>query len=52
MEKTTPRKDLYGSWQAGMRYITRDVTIVRELRQLDSELDISWLLHPLARKSE
>jgi predicted glycosyltransferase len=51
MEKKTPRRILYVSWQAGMGHITRDVAIARELRRLDPGVDISWLAHPLATKT-
>jgi len=51
MEKKTPTRILYVSWQAGMGHITRDVAIARELRHLDPGLEIAWLAHPLAAKT-
>lgn len=41
---------LFLSWQGGMGHITRDLPIVKELRKLNPEVEVSWLAHPLASK--
>ncbi|MFC1502301.1 glycosyltransferase [bacterium] len=41
---------LYISWQGAMGHITRDLAIARELHQMNPDVDISWMAHPLARK--
>jgi UDP-N-acetylglucosamine:LPS N-acetylglucosamine transferase len=44
------KKILFLSWQGGMGHITRDLPIVKELRKLNPEVEVSWLAHPLASK--
>jgi UDP-N-acetylglucosamine:LPS N-acetylglucosamine transferase len=44
------KKVLFVSWQGGMGHITRDVAIANELRRQNTEVEISWLGHPLACK--
>ncbi len=38
------------SWQAAMGHVTRDLAIVKELRQINPDVDISWLGSPLSAK--
>jgi UDP-N-acetylglucosamine:LPS N-acetylglucosamine transferase len=41
---------LFLSWQGGLGHITRDLPIIKELRKLNTEVEVSWLAHPLASK--
>ena len=44
------KKVLFVSWQGMMGHITRDVAIVKELRRQNSQVEVSWIAHPLACK--
>ncbi len=41
------KRILFISWQGAMGHVTRDVAIAKELHQLDPDLDVSWVTHPL-----
>lgn len=46
----TKKNILFLSWQGGLGHITRDLAIVKALRERNPEIHISWLAHPLACK--
>lgn len=41
---------LFVSWQGGMGHVTRDLAIVKELRKIAPEINVSWIAHPQAAK--
>lgn len=44
------KKLLYLSWQFGLGHIMRDLAIVRELRAIEPEVEISWMSNPLSKR--
>jgi len=36
------------SWQGGLGHVTRDLAIVKELRERNPKVNVMWLAHPLA----
>ena len=49
MKKPTKRI-LFISWQGAMGHVTRDLAVVKELHQIDPDLDVYWVAHPLGAK--
>ena len=43
-----PKAVLFVSWQGGLGHITRDLAIVKELRQQNPACHLWWMAHPLA----
>jgi UDP-N-acetylglucosamine:LPS N-acetylglucosamine transferase len=50
MKEAIMKKILFVSVQGAMGHITRDVAIVKQLRRLNSDIEVSWIAHPLACK--
>ena len=44
------KKLLFVSVQGAMGHITRDVAIIKMLRRLNPDIEVSWIAHPLACK--
>jgi len=48
--RLTEKNVLFVSWQGGLGHVTRDLAIVKKLHELNSEIHVHWLAHPIASK--